>query len=113
MSVLSLWRGVIPGNPGHPISGPVVNMSVVSEHVARRHGLSLASIRAGGKSVRMWSARREAQWIIRNLRKADGGRRYSLQQIGDFFGVDHSTIVKNVHRHHCKLEGIPCRRAVA
>jgi len=44
-------------------------------------------------------ARQEAMWRCREVRQDDGRPRYALQQIGQFFKRDHTTIIHACKRH--------------
>jgi chromosomal replication initiation ATPase DnaA len=80
-----------------PNTTPVSMLSIAKE-VAAKHGLLLSDL--VGESVTRKTvvlARHEAMWRMREVRCADGRRRYSYPCIGIFFGRNHTTVI-----HACK-----------
>lgn len=68
-------------------------MSAITERVAARHGLTVEELKAPTSCTRIAHPRQEA---MMEMRAQD---RWSLPQIGRFFGLDHTTILHGVRAH--------------
>jgi chromosomal replication initiation ATPase DnaA len=85
---------------------PVSKASIIAE-VARRRGLTAADLTGTGRWRDVARPRQEAMWLMRQVRRADGSRRYSLPEIGRALGYrDHTTVLHGV-RAHAKRHGLP------
>ena len=72
--------------------------------VAARHGLGADALRGAGRAHAVCMARFEAMWALYEARLADGGRRFSLPQVGRIMGGrDHTTVLHGVRRWEAVL----------
>lgn len=84
-AVLSIWRG---------LTRRPVTMREIATDVARRRGVTLDEMIRPGSCRELAEARWEAFHEIRRQ------TRYSLPQIGRFFGGrDHTTVLHGLRRH--------------
>jgi chromosomal replication initiator protein len=89
VTVLSLWHGAIPAKP---------SMKQIATLVAERHGLGLEHLVGPETAQRFVLPRHEAMFLIR------AENRYSLPQIGKFFGDrNHATVIHGVRRHAARI----------
>lgn len=81
----------------------------VALQVAAKHGLTVADLRAphggpGSKRYEFSRPRQEAYWQAWRVMRPDGARRYSLNDIGRYFGGrDHTTVLWGVRAHAARL----------
>jgi chromosomal replication initiation ATPase DnaA len=97
---LSLWRG--------EMGWPARSMASIAADVALRHGMSLEALRSPTRAHPVAHARQEAMAAMREIRAADGRRRYSYGQIARFFGFRrHTTVIHAVRacRRRTELAG--------
>lgn len=71
-------------------------VNAIIRNVAREHGVSTDDILGRGKTVRVSTARAEAISQCRQLIEI-AGKPPSYPQIGQWFGLDHSSVI-----HACK-----------
>jgi chromosomal replication initiation ATPase DnaA len=86
----SLWRG--------PITGRRWLMTEIVTEVSAAYGITRADLMGRNKRRKPSIARHHAMWLMR----LTPGR--SLTRIGQFFGVDHTTIHHGVRAHEGRLE---------
>lgn len=86
---LSLWRG--------PITGRRWPMTEIVTEVSAAYGITRADLMGRSKRRRPAIARHHAMWLMR----LTPGR--SLTKIGQFFGVDHTTIHHGVRAHEGRV----------
>ena len=76
-----------------------MSMMHVLIEVCFRHQMSPEDARGKSRKTEAVIARHEAMYLMRQMTWEDGTPRYSLPQIGKFFGVDHSTVMNGIRRH--------------
>lgn len=87
------------------------SMALITAEVAIRHGVSIAEMISNNNTTdrnpRLVRARQEAWWEIRQQR-AEGNRpRFSLPQIGEYYGGrDHTTIISGIKHHEQRLQEV-------
>lgn len=96
---LSLWRGETL------TSGHATSMREIVRRVAAARGCSVEEILGLSRERVIAWPRQEAMWHCRRVRRADGSHRYSLPQIGAFFGRDHTTVLHGVRAHTARMCG--------
>jgi len=85
----------------------------IALQVASKHGLTVDDLRTphgqgGSKRFEFSHPRQEAYWHAYRVRRPGGSRRYSLTDIGNFFGGrDHTTILWGVRAHATRLLKAP------
>ena len=94
------------GFAGGEARGAAAGLRSLLEAVGRAHGVASDHLLAGRKLKRLAVARQDFMWRARQVRAADGARRYSLPMIARFLGLkDHTTILWGARRHQARLEG--------
>lgn len=81
-----------------------VRMTEIAEAVAVKRGLTLEDLLGPSRRSKVCEVRQEAMWHMRERRWASGEHRWSLPQIGAYFGRDHSTVLWGIHRHQARIE---------
>ncbi|UPT53131.1 chromosomal replication initiator DnaA [Synechococcus phage Ssp-JY42] len=82
-----------------PLSSAATKIELL-EVVAARHGLTAGDLIGRGREPSVVRARQEAMHVLYERRYADGTRRWTTTQIGQFLGGrDHSTVVMGIRRH--------------
>lgn len=72
---------------------PVQTMKDVVAEVAERRGIDALTLRGPSARRPVVRARWEAFHLCRNITRENGRPKYSLPQIGKFFGRDHTTVL--------------------
>ena len=75
------------------------SMASIVADVAAERGVPVSVLMGRSRYKRDVRARQEAIWRCREVRQDDGTPRYALQQIGQFFKRDHTTIIHACKRH--------------
>lgn len=90
------WFWVLPDNPRPP---PPTLAEIVAE-VAALHGVTVEELMSPSRETRLVLARWEAMWRMSQVYWGHKSLpRYSSQQIGRFFGRDHSTVLHGVRKY--------------
>ena len=74
-------------------------MASIVADVAAERGVPVSVLMGRSRLKRDVRVRQEAIWRCREVRQDDGKPRYALQQIGQFFKRDHTTIIHACKRH--------------
>lgn len=74
-------------------------MLSIALRVAAAHRMSLKTLKGSARHRPVAHARFEAMWLMRQQKARDGGPRYSLPQIANFFGRDHTTALHAIRRY--------------
>ena len=74
-------------------------MASIVADVAAERGVPISVLMGRSRLKRDVRVRQEAIWRCREVRQDDGKPRYALQQIGQFFKRDHTTIIHACKRH--------------
>ena len=74
-------------------------MASIVADVAAERGVPISVLMGRSRYKRDVRVRQEAIWRCREVRQDDGKPRYALQQIGQFFKRDHTTIIHACKRH--------------
>jgi len=77
----------------------VPTMASIVADVAAERGVPVSVLMGRSQYKQDVRARQEAMWRCRDVREDDGRHRYALQQIGQFFKRDHTTIIHACKRH--------------
>lgn len=77
-------------------------MRSITEEVCARHRVGIRDVVSPSRAVHIYNAKAEAMWRIRQLRSG-GKHRFSLPQIGKFFGCHHSSVIYAVRHHEATL----------
>ena len=75
------------------------SMASIVADVAAERGVPVSVLMGRSRYKRDVRARQEAIWRCREVRQDDGKPRYALQQIGQYFKRDHTTIIHACQRH--------------
>ena len=75
------------------------SMASIVADVAAERGVPVSVLMGRSRYKRDVRVRQEAIWRCREVRQDDGKPRYALQQIGQFFKRDHTTIIHACKRH--------------
>ena len=75
------------------------SMASIVADVAAERGVPISVLMGRSRLKRDVRVRQEAIWRCREVRQDDGKPRYALQQIGQFFKRDHTTIIHACKRH--------------
>lgn len=75
------------------------SMASIVADVAAERGVPVSVLMGRSRYKRDVRVRQEAIWRCREVRQDDGRPRYALQQIGQFFKRDHTTIIHACKRH--------------
>lgn len=95
MNAISLWKGAIE------VPAPKPTMRELAEEVAHRHGLTLEDLKGPSRRQEISQPRQEAMALI------CAERRWSLPQIGRFFGGrDHTTVLHGARAHERRSMGV-------
>jgi len=82
-----------------------VSMADIAVCVAAKHGITVEQLKMRGSTRAIARPRQEAMWAMRQVRWRDGPLRYSLPQIGRFFGgFDHTTVLHAVRAHQKRID---------
>lgn len=101
--VLSLFRGLIEVKPTPPVQPNT--MEAIAHETARQHRLSVSELRGDGRKRYVAWPRQEAMYLTRQETLPDGSPRYSLQQIGLYYGGrDHTTVLHAINAHESRLK---------
>lgn len=77
-----------------------VSLSQICQDVADKHGIPAAQLRGVSRERRYAHPRQEAYWLARKT------GRYSLSQIGRFFGGrDHTTVLHGIRAYEARKAG--------
>jgi chromosomal replication initiation ATPase DnaA len=92
---------------GLDVPSAPMTMAIITAVVAAENGLTVADLKSRSKRYVISHARQEAMWRMRQERWSTGKHRWSLPQIGAFFGMDHTTAlhaVRAVERRQAAAE---------
>lgn len=93
MNAISLWKGSVE------VSALKPTMREIASEVAHRHGLTLEDLKGPSRRQEISQPRQEAMALM------CAERRWSLPQIGRFFGGrDHTTVIHGVRAHQRRTE---------
>lgn len=95
------------GSLGHPFVRWVASMSMheIARDVCRRHGLTLDQLRSKSRIRPIAHARQEAMWLMRQVLRPDGRKRFSFMQIAGFLDMeDHTTIIHGVKAYEARRD---------
>lgn len=91
-----------------------VTLKLIATVVATKHGLSHDDLVSDDRRRPVAWPRQEAMWLARQQLTAYGAHRYSLPQIGSYFGGrDHTTVIHAVREHEKRLARAASRQAAA
>jgi chromosomal replication initiation ATPase DnaA len=94
--------------PSTAAAPPAGSLAAIAEEIAILYGVSVAELRTPTRERRVARPRQHAMCLMRRQRRADGARRYSCQQIANYFGLkDHTTVVYAVRAHERRAGGRP------
>jgi hypothetical protein len=91
--VLSLWRGNILIN--------TKTMNQIGAEVSENWGVTVDDLKGRSKLRKIAWARQEAMWRMADEVNQVGKPKYSRRQIGNWFGLDHSTV-----SYGCKVHAL-------
>jgi chromosomal replication initiation ATPase DnaA len=94
--VLSLWRG--------RIYVETRKAREIIADVAHSHGFTFEDMVSPRRFREITLARQEAVWTCRQVRRADGTKRYSLPFLGHLLHRDHTSILNAERRHAERLD---------
>ena len=89
--------------PAPPLPRPTTTMKTILAGVAADHGLRPSDITGDRRFIHHVRARQDFMWRARQVKWLDGKPRYSLPQIGQFLGVDHTTVIHGVRTHEKRM----------
>lgn len=92
-----------------PMTLPEIAFCVAAKHGVTVDALREPSDKIGARKDSVSVPRQEAFWLARQQKRPDGSQRYSLPQIGRYFGGrDHSTVLHGSRAHQRRLaaEGV-------
>lgn len=82
-----------------------VTMKSIARDVADWYGLTLSELMSVTRQHWVTAPRHEAMWLMRQVKNGAGDQRYSLPQIGKFFGgMHHTSILHGCRRHQWRLD---------
>lgn len=90
--------------PAPVVPRPAGTMKTILAEAAADHGLPPSAITGDRRFIHHVRARQDFMWRARQVKWADGKPRYSLPMIGQFLGVDHTTILHGVRAHEKRLQ---------
>ena len=82
---------------------PATTMKTILAEAAADHGLRPSDITGDRRFIHHVRARQDFMWRARQVKWLDGKPRYSLPQIGQFLGVDHTTVIHGVRAHEKRM----------
>jgi chromosomal replication initiator protein len=74
-------------------------MMSIAKGVAAAYDLTVGDLITRSRVRRVSHPRQEAMYLMRQVTWPDGSHRYSLPQIGQFFGKDHTTALFGIKAH--------------
>ena len=89
--------------PAPIVPRPTTTMKTILAEVAADHGLRPSDITGDRRFIHHVRARQDFMWRARQVKFMDGKPRYSLPQIGQFLGVDHTTVIHGVRAHEKRM----------
>lgn len=78
-------------------------MKTIATAVAAKYGSSVEELMSDARQRAVVWPRQEAMWLMREEKAVNGKPRYSLPQIGHFFGRDHTTALHAIRAHEKRL----------
>lgn len=96
-AVRSLWFG--------DMIVPAKSMREIARDTAEARGVSLDDLMSRNKCKRFAHARQQAMWLMFAQSRSDGSHRFSIPQIGAFFGMDHTSALYGI-KAHAEREGV-------
>lgn len=90
--------------PAPVVPRPTSTMRSILEDVCAKHRLSVREVTGESRYIHLVRARQNFMWLCRQVKNSDGSCRYSLPQIGNFLGMDHTTILHGVRAHEKRLQ---------